>query len=126
MKIFALFAQLILGLMFLVFGLDHFIGFLPPDLKPVFNTEEAKQFYKLMVDSGYMNVVMGLEIAGGIALLTVQWTNLGVLIVGPIMVNIVLFHALLVKGNYEIPGLAVVLMIIVLARHWKEWQSTLD
>jgi putative oxidoreductase len=126
MKIFALFAQLVLGLMFLVFGLDHFIGFIPDTLKPGFRTKEAEQFYKLLVDSGYMNVVMGLEIAGGIALLTIQWTNLGVLIVGPILVNIVLFHTLLVKGNYEIAGLAVVLMIIVLARHWKEWQSALD
>jgi putative oxidoreductase len=126
MKIFALFAQLVLGLMFLIFGLDHFLHFIPADLKPVIKSEEAKQFYKLLVDSGYMNVVMGLEIAGGIALMTLRWTNLGVLIVGPILVNIMLYHGFLVKGNYEIPGLAVVLMVIVLARHWKEWQSTLD
>jgi putative oxidoreductase len=125
MKILSLFAQLILGLMFLVFGLDHFLGFLPKDLKPVFR-DEAAQFYKLMVDSGYMNVVMGLEIAGGLALLTIRWTNLGILIVGPILVNIVLYHVLLAKGNYQLPGLTVVLMLIVLARHWKEWQSALD
>jgi hypothetical protein len=31
-----------------------------------------------------------------------------------------------VKGGYEIPGLAAVLFVIVLSRHWKEWQSTLD
>jgi hypothetical protein len=126
MKILALFAQLTLGLMFLVFGLNHFLHFLPPDLVPVPKAAEAQQFLKLLSESGYMNVVMALEIAGGIALLTLRWTNLGVLITGPILVNICLYHGFLAKGNYEIPGLTVVLFFIVLARHWKEWQSTLD
>ena len=126
MKLLALFSQLLLGLMFLVFGLDHFIHFIPKDLKPIPDTPEAQTFYQILLDSGYMNVVMGLEIAGGIALLTVRWTNLGVLLVGPILVNIMLYHVLLVKGDYEIPGLALLLMLIILARHWKEWQSTLD
>ena len=125
MKFPALFAQLVLGLMFLIFGLDFFLHFIPKDLMPT-PEGDAKKFYDLLVSSGYMNVVMGLELAGGIALLTLRWTNLGILIVGPILVNIGLYHAFLVKGNYEIPGLAIVLFIIVLARHWKEWQSTLD
>jgi hypothetical protein len=125
MKFLALFAQLVLGLMFLIFGLNFFVHFIPKEFMPD-PTGDALKFYDLLVRSGYMNVVMGLELAGGIALLTLRWTNLGVLIVGPILVNICLYHAFLVKGNYEIPGLAVVLFIIVLARHWKEWQSTLD
>lgn len=125
MKFLALFAQLALGLMFLIFGLDHFAQFIPKDLKPEMGGD-AQKFYDLLVKSGYMNFVMGLELAGGIALLTLRWTNLGILIVGPIMVNIWLFHAFLVKGNYEIPGLATVFLLIVLTRHWKEWQSTLD
>jgi putative oxidoreductase len=126
MKVLALVSQLLLGLLFLTFGLNHFMHFLPPDLTPAPATEEAGQFIKLLADSGYMNVVMGLEIAGGLALLTLRWTNLGILIVGPILVNIWLYHALLVKGSYEIPGLTTVLMVIVLVKHWKEWQSALD
>ena len=125
MKFLALFAQLVLGLMFLIFGLDFFLHFIPKDLMPM-PEGDAKKFHDLLVSSGYMNVVMGLELAGGIALLTLRWTNLGILLVGPILVNIALYHAFLVKGNYEIPGLAIVLFIIVLARHWKEWQSALD
>jgi hypothetical protein len=125
MKFLALLAQLVLGLMFLIFGLDFFLQFIPKGFVPL-PVGDAKKFYELLVSSGYMNVVMGLEIAGGIALLTVRWTNLGVLIVGPILVNVLLYHVFLVKGNYEIPGLAIVLSIIVLARHWKEWQSALD
>ena len=39
-------------------------------------------FLKLLAESGYMNVVMGLQIAGGVALLTIRWANLGVLILG--------------------------------------------
>jgi putative oxidoreductase len=123
MKALALIAQLALGVLFLVFGLNHFLHFfeLPPP-----TAKEAGDFMKLLHESGYMNVVMGLEIAGGLALLTLRWTNLGILILGPIMVNIWLFHAFMVKGGYEIPGLATVFMVIVLVRHWKEWQSTLD
>jgi putative oxidoreductase len=126
MKILALFAQLTLGLMFLVFGLNHFVHFLPPDLTPPPPTAEAQQFLKLLSESGYMNVVMALELAGGIALLTLRWTNLGILLTGPILVNILLYHGFLAKGGYEIPAFAAVLFIVVLARHWKEWQSTLD
>jgi hypothetical protein len=125
MKFLALFAQLVLGLMFLIFGLDFFAHFIPKDFIPE-PTGDAKKFLELLVSSGYMNVVMGLELAGGIALLTLRWTNLGVLIVGPILVNICLYHVFLVKGNYEIPGFTVVLFIIVMGRHRKEWQSTLD
>lgn len=126
MKFLALIAQLLLGLMFLVFGLDYFLHFIPEGWKPVPVAAEAKQFLKLLMDSGYMKVVMGLEIAGGIALLTVRWTNLGVLIVGPILINILFYHVFFVKGDYEIPGFTILLMLIVLARHWKEWQSALD
>jgi hypothetical protein len=126
MKILALFCQLAFGLIFLVFGANYFLHFLPPDLTPPPPTDQAKQFFKLLMDSGYMSVVMALEIAGGIAMLTLRWTNLGVLILGPILVNIWLYHIFLAKGGYEIPGLTLVLFIIVLARHWKEWQSTLD
>lgn len=126
MKVLALIAQLVLGLVFLVFGANFFFHFLPPDLIPAPPTVEATEFMTLLDESGYMKVVMGLQIAGGIALLTMRWTNLGVLILGPILVNIWLYHAFLAKGGYEIPGLTTVLMIIVLARHWKEWQSTLD
>jgi putative oxidoreductase len=125
MKMLALFSQLLLGLMFLVFGLDYFVNFIPADLKPK-PAGDAKAFIDLLVSSGYMNVIMALELAGGIALLTLRWTNAGILLVGPILVNIVLYHVFFVKGGYEIPGLAVVLMVIVLARHWKEWQSALD
>lgn len=126
MKILTLIAQLVLGAMFLVYGLSYFKPFLPSDFVPQPPTKEAKDFFKILVDSGYMNVVMGLEIAGGIALLTMRWANLGVLIVAPILVNIWLYHGLLVKGNYEIPSLAAVLLLIIIAAHWKEWQSTLD
>jgi putative oxidoreductase len=125
MKMLALFSQLLLGLMFLVFGLDFFFPFIPTDLKPA-TTGDAKAFIDLLVEHKFMNVVMALEIAGGIALLTLRWTNLGVLIVGPILVNIVLYHLLIAKGGFEIPGLATVLMIVVVSKHWKEWQSALD
>lgn len=126
MKMLALLSQILLGLLFATVGLNHFFHFLPENLMPAPPTEEAKQFMKLLVDSRYMDVVMGLEIAGGFALLTIRWTNLGMLLLGPIMVNIALFHFLLSKGRYEMPGIIALLMVIVLIRHWDEWKSALD
>lgn len=126
MKVLGLIAQLLLGLLFLVFGANFFFPFLPPALTPPPPTDDAKDFLVLLISSGYFAVVMGLEIAGGIALLTIRWANVGVLILGPILVNIWLYHGFLAKGGYEIPGLASVLFLIVIVRHWDEWKSALD
>ena len=96
-------ARVLVGLPFLVFGLQHFLHFLPmptPDFP-----ENAMKFITALGASGYMNVVKVLEIVGGALVLSGRLVPLGLVIVTPVAVNIALFDILLVGQ----PGLGVVL-----------------
>ena len=87
-------ARVLVGLPFLVFGLQHFLHFLPmptPDFP-----ENAMKFITALGASGYMNVVKVLEIVGGALVLSGRLVPLGLVIVTPVAVNIALFDILMV------------------------------
>lgn len=101
----------LLGLAFVVFGANYFFDFLkmnrgtPPRL--------AIDFFTALKSSGYMDVVKVLEITGGVALLTKRFAPLGLLILGPIVVNITLYDIYLGKTFNPI-GVAVGVMFVFL------------
>jgi uncharacterized membrane protein YphA (DoxX/SURF4 family) len=88
MKILAFLARLALGAAFVVFGLNGFLHFLK---MPPFSGA-AGDFLGAMSRTHYLEVVMALEVAGG-ALLLLNRVPLALTLLGPVVVNIVLFHA---------------------------------
>jgi putative oxidoreductase len=80
----------LLGLVFIVFGSNFFLKFLeipkPPEGSP------AAMFLGGMVASGMLAFVKVLEISGGILVAVPRTRNLGLLVLGPIIVNIFAFH----------------------------------
>ena len=78
----------VLGLIFVVLGLNGFFGL---ELIPV---PDFHPFMQIMVDTHYIFVVKVLEVIAGLMLLTNHFVPLGLTILGPIVVNIVLYHAL--------------------------------
>ncbi len=105
-------ARLLLGLLFTVFGANmwlHFIPIPPPPEGP------AKDFMFAIYGSGFLNVVKVLEVAGGLLLLSGRFTNLALILLGPVIVNIGMYHFFLVKGGYEMPVVLGVLSLVVLA-----------
>ncbi len=114
-------ARLLLGLMFTVFGANmclHFIPIPPPPEGP------AANFMFAIYGSGYLTVVKVLEVAGGLLLLSGRFVNLGLTLVGPVVVNIALYHFFLVKGGYEMPVVLGVLSLVALAGR-KDYLGTL-
>jgi len=88
MKKAAMVARYLLGLGFVVFGANAFLQFMPePEM-----TKDAKDFMTLMFASGYFTYVAIIKLVGGLMLLLGRFVPLGLTLLGPILVNILLFH----------------------------------
>ena len=92
MKIVTLIARILLGLIFVVFGLNGFLNFLSMGPMP---TGLAGQFVGALVLSHYYWVVAALQIAGGALLLVNRFVPLALVLLGPVIVNIICYHAFL-------------------------------
>ena len=106
MKILTIIARSLLGLIFVVFGLNAFLQFIhmpPPQ-------GLAGDFMKALFVSHYYYVVAVLQIAGGAILLLGRFVPLGLTLLGPVIVNILLFHLFLQPS-----GLPLALVVSVLA-----------
>lgn len=106
MKIATIIVRLLLGLMFVVFGSNAFLHFMPIPEMP---DNPASRFLLAMFHSGYIYAVGALQVAGGLLLIVGRYVPLGLVLLGPIVVNIVLFHIFL-----EPAGLMVAIIVAVL------------
>ena len=106
MKIAALIARLLLGLMFVVFGANGFLNFMHmPPMPP----STATTFVMILMSTHYMPIVSGIQLIGGALLLVNKFVPLGLTLLGPVIVNIFLFHALM-----EPKGLPTAMIVVVL------------
>jgi putative oxidoreductase len=120
MKIVALIARILLGLIFFVFGLNGFLHFIKGDLP----SGAAGQFVGALVQTNYIYIVSGLQVLGGLLLLINRYTILGLVILGPVIVNIFLFHALMFHTGLGMACVVVVLWF-VLFFHYNKYFSSL-
>jgi uncharacterized membrane protein YphA (DoxX/SURF4 family) len=92
MKIAAVVARVLLGLVFFVFGLNGFLNFMPMPPLP----ESAGAFLGSLVNTGYlMTLVKLVETICGALLLAGVFVPLALVLLAPVLVNIVLFHVFL-------------------------------
>lgn len=114
MRIAALIARLLLGLIFVVFGLNGFLHFIPMGPMP---TGLAGQFIGALAQSNYFYVVAVLQIAGGVLLLVNRYVPLGLVLLGPVIFNILLYHLLLNPVGIGMAVLVTALWLIVFYWH---------
>ena len=110
MKAAVLVARILLGFIFLFFGLNgilHFLHMPPP-------TGDAGTLGAIMAQHGWMQFVSVLQVIGGLLLLVGRYVPLALVILSPIIVNILLFHILLTGGHEILPGLVCALLDIFL------------
>ncbi|MDP9292671.1 MAG: hypothetical protein M3O82_09960 [Verrucomicrobiota bacterium] len=108
MKIATLIARYLLGLIFLVFGLNGFLHFIP--MPPPAGT--AGQFLGALFVSHYLVVVFLLQLIPAILLLINRFVPLALTLLAPIIVNIVLFHALMAPEGLPLAIVVTVLWIL--------------
>jgi hypothetical protein len=61
----------------------------------------------------YLYAIAVLEVAGGILLLIGRYVPLALTLVGPVVVNILLYHLLMAPSGLPIAGLTAVLWLVV-------------
>src|SRR3982750_332561 len=110
MKIVFLIARLLLGLIFLVFGLNGFLNFLSMGPMP---TGLAGQFIGALFLSHYFWVVAVLQIAGGLLLLANRFVPLALVLLGPIIVNIICYHVFLNPSGALLAVVVTILWFVV-------------
>jgi uncharacterized membrane protein YphA (DoxX/SURF4 family) len=111
MKILAVSSRVLLGLVFLVFGSNAFLHFIPMQPMP----GQAGAFIGAMFASGYFYAVAVFQIVGGLLLLSGRFVPLGLTLVGPVIVNILFFHLFLEHSGLPLAIVVAVLSLIVLA-----------
>ena len=109
MKIVTLIARLLLGLIFVVFGLNGFLNF----IKGPMPSGLALQFVGALIQSHYFWVVAGLQVAGGALLLVNRFVPLGLVLLGPVIVNIICYHVFLNSSGAVLAAVVTVLWLIV-------------
>ena len=113
MKIIAIIVRTLLGLAFIVFGLNafyHFIRMEPPG-------GAAGDFMNVLFQSHYYYAIAVVQIAGGFFCLTGLFTPLGLTLLGPIMVNIILFHIFLEPKGLPMAAVFVVLYLFLVGAY---------
>lgn len=112
-------AGALLGLLFFVFGLNHFLNFIPmPDGPPP--PRAVADFMGALVPTGYLTFVKVLETLGGVLVALPRTRNLGLLILGPIIVNILAFHIFLNKGATLLDPVLILVCVLALFLLWSE------
>ena len=114
MKIATIIARTLLGLIFVVFGLNAFFNFIP---MPPPKGELAGDFMKALFVSHYLYAVKCFEISGGLILLSGRFTPLGLTLVGPVIVNILFFHMFLDPSGLPLAFVLVMLALFLLWRN---------
>ena len=113
MKIATIIARSLLGLIFLVFGSNMFLHFIPMPPAP---EGPAREFMTALFLSHYLYVVGALQVVGGVLLFTGRWTPLGLALVGPVIVNILCFHLLMAPAGLP---MAIVVSLFALFLLWR-------
>ena len=113
MKIAVLIARILMGLIFLIFGLNKFLNFIPAQMPP----GTAGQFAGILFTTHYLWVIGAIETVTGLLFLINRYVPLALTLVGPIIVNIFLFGALMSPSGVPIALVVILLWFIVFYSH---------
>ena len=114
MKILTIIVRVLLGLAFCVFGANAFLRFLPmPEPPP----NLAGDYIKVFFASGYVYFIGGFQLLGGLLLLIGKFVPLGLTILAGVIVNIIIFHALMAPEGFPPAIVATVLELFLLWRY---------
>lgn len=113
MKIAATIARYLLGLVFLVFGLNIYLQFMPaPPLPP----GPLAQFSGALFSTHYIFAVGLFQVVPAILLLINRYVPLALALLAPVIVNIDLTHLLMAPSGLPLAAIVTLLWILIFLR----------
>lgn len=113
MKYAIIIVRLLLGLVFVVFGSNAFLHFIP--MPPM--QGQAGAFIGALITSGYIYPIAILQVVGGLLLLIGCFVPLGLTLLGPVIANIMLYHIFLDQNGLPMACVISVLALFLLWAH---------
>jgi len=101
-------ARYLMGVIFLVFGLNGFLHFIP--LPPPSGV--AGQFMGALFVSHYLTLIFGLQVIAAVLLLANRYVPLALAVLAPVIVNILCFHALMAPSGLPLAIVVAVLWVL--------------
>jgi putative oxidoreductase len=119
MKIVAVIVRILLGLVFFVFGLNGFVGFIPmPPLEGV-----AGAFIGALFTSHYLYLISGVQLIAGVLLLINRFVPLALAMLAPVLANILTYHATMQPSGFPLAILTMILWMILVWRYRAHFMS---
>jgi putative oxidoreductase len=122
MKIASIIARYLLGLIFVVFGLNGFLNFIhqPPPTNPL-----AMQFFVAVSASHFATFFFAAQLIGGLLLLSGFFVPLALTVLAAELYNILAFHLTLAPATIAPALVASVLWILVFVQYRASFKDVL-
>jgi hypothetical protein len=111
MKTASTIARYLLGIVFLVFGLNGFFHFIPQPPP----TGLALQFFIAVSTSHFMAAVFAVQLVGGVLLLANRYVPLALVMLSAVIFNIVVFHLTMAPSGLPLALVVAVLWVLTFA-----------
>ena len=109
-------AGIVLGLLFVMASVVVLFHLVKPPPPP--EGSPAALFFGALVPTGYMTFVKIFELTGGILVMIPRLRNLGLLLLGPVIVNIIAFHTFITHGEGLLNPMLDIIIVCALYLLW--------
>jgi hypothetical protein len=114
MKIVVTIARVLLGAVFVFFGLNLFLNFLPHGPMPA---GVAGVFFGVMASTHYLQVVAVFQVIPGLFLLFNRYVPMALAILAPVIFNILVVHTVIGPGGLHLLLAIIVALLWALVAH---------
>lgn len=114
-------ARVLLGLIFVVFGLNGFLNFIPVPPQP----PEGAAYIGAIIATGLFPIVKGIEVVAGLMVLSGLMVPLGLVLLAPIIVVIAHMHLTTAPAGLPMVGALLVFELFLAWRYKAAWAQIL-
>lgn len=121
MKITVLISRVLLGVIYLIFGLDYFFKFIP--YQPL-HPGVTGAFVAGLKGVGYFYpMIKSIQILGGLSLMFNRYAPFSAVVLFPISLNVLLFHTILVPSGWLMGVTLMVPNVLLGFGYWKYYKA---